>query len=542
MVGSSGANATAPITFTVFGPGSEPTSCTSGGTTLGTATPAGDGTYTSSGTFTPTLAGNYWWYASSAGDANNNAAASACASGMSETVVGEPATATVVTSSANPARYQTAVTLTATVTGTSGLGSPTGTVAFTDTTSNPLTCASGSDSTLNATGPTTSTATCIYTPPASGGVGGAFGVVGTYSGDPGDATSSGGFTQNVTGTLATSGASQFSADPSPYGAPITMTSSLTDPSSSATPTGTVTMVNEATGVTVCSQIPLTSSAPYIANDSCTFAPIGTGGVGASMTIRTFYSGDANFAPSTGTDTVLEAGTASTTPSVVASPTTVAVGASTTLTATLTGSPAPTGNVTFLDDGTPIPGCGRIVVQSGVAQSKCAYVLASVGSHSITVTYSGNINYAAAGPSAAAMVIATGTTTSVTATPTLVSPSAPVPNGDPITVSTVVSGSGATPTGTVAFSATIGSSTTTPCPSASGEWQRDGLVHVHASVRRRGRRQRVDHRCVLGRQHVRPIDVWPPLGERAGGRACRPPSRSPPRRARFPLGRTLSSPR
>ena len=58
---------------------------------LGTATPAGDGTYTSSGTFTPTLAGNYWWYASSAGDANNNAAASACASGMSETVVGRPA-------------------------------------------------------------------------------------------------------------------------------------------------------------------------------------------------------------------------------------------------------------------------------------------------------------------------------------------------------------------------------------------------------------------------------------------------------------------
>ena len=86
MAGSSGTNnATATITFTVFGPDSEPTSCTSGGTTLGTATPAGDGTYTSSGTFTPSLAGDYWWYASSAGDANNNAAASACTTGMSET-------------------------------------------------------------------------------------------------------------------------------------------------------------------------------------------------------------------------------------------------------------------------------------------------------------------------------------------------------------------------------------------------------------------------------------------------------------------------
>ena len=465
MVGSSGTNATAPITFTVFGPGSEPTSCTSGGTTLGTATPAGDGTYTSSGTFTPSVAGNYWWYASSAGDANNNAAASACASGMSETVVAPPISATVVTSTANPAAYQTAVTLTATVTGTSGLGAPTGTVAFTDSSSNPLTSASGSDSTLSATGSTTSSATCIYTPPASGGVGGAFGVVGTYSGDSEDATSFGGLTQNVTGTYAISDADQFSADPSPYGALITMTGTLTDPSSSATPTGTVNVIDGATGVIVCSQVPLTSSAPYTANFSCTFAPDGTGGVGAKMTMWIEYPGDANFAHNSRSDTVLEAGTASTTPSVTASPTTVPVGASTTLQATLTGSPAPTGNVTFLDDGTPIPGCGLIVVQSGVAQSKCAYSPGSVGSHSITVVYSGNVNYAAAGPSAAATVVVTGATTSETATPTLVSPLAPVPNADPITVSTVVSGSGATPTGTVAFSATIGSSTSTPCVAA-----------------------------------------------------------------------------
>src|SRR6202034_647066 len=117
MVGSSGTNATAPITFTVFGPGAEPTSCTSGGTTLGTATPAGDGTYTSSGTFTPTVACNDCWYSSSAGDANTNAASSACASGMSETVVGEAISATSVTSSANPASYGDSVTLTATVTG-----------------------------------------------------------------------------------------------------------------------------------------------------------------------------------------------------------------------------------------------------------------------------------------------------------------------------------------------------------------------------------------------------------------------------------------
>ncbi len=467
MVGSSGTNATATITFTVFGPGTEPTSCTSGGTTLGTATPAGDGTYTSSGSFTPTVAGDYWWYASSPGDANNNAAASACATGMSETIV---APSTVITSSANPATYGVTVTLTATVTGSAILGAPTGTVAFTDGSYTPLTCGVGSDSTLTPISSSASSATCLYTPPAVGGVGGTFDTIGTYSGDSTYAASAGSLGQEVLGTLATVGASVFSANPSPNGAPVTMNETLTDPSSTANPAtaagafpATVTVFNQGTSDVLCATVPLSPTGTYTASFSCTFTPTGPG---QTLILRAVYSGNDTFAPTSGAATLTVAGTASTTPSVVASPTTMALGASTTLTATLTGTPAPTGNVTFLDDGTPIAGCGRIVVQSGVAQSKCADVPVAAGSHSITVTYSGDINYAAAGPSAAATVLVTGTTSSVTATPTLVSPSAPVPNGDPITVSTVVSGSGATPTGTVAFSATIGSSTTTPCSAAA----------------------------------------------------------------------------
>ena len=466
MVGSSGTNATATITFTVFGPGAEPTSCTSGGTTLGTATPAGDGTYTSSGTFTPTLAGDYWWYASSAGDANNNAAASACTSGMSETIV---APSTVITSSANPAAYQTAVTLTATVTGSASLGAPTGTVAFTDGSDAALTCGVGSDSTLTPISSSASTATCLYTPPATGGVGGTFSTFGTYSGDSTYATSAGSLAQEVLGSLTIVGTNVFSANPSPNGAPVTMNSTLTDPSSTANPAAaagafaaTVTVFVQGTGTVLCANVVLSPTGTYTAGFSCTFTPTGPG---QTLLLRTVYSGNDTFAPTSGSATLVVAGTALTTPSVVASPTTVVIGGSTTLTATLTGSPAPTGNVTFLDDGTPVAGCGRIVEQSGVAQSKCAYAPAAAGSHSITVTYSGDTNYAAAGPSAAATVIVTGTTTSVTSTPSLTSPSAPVPNGDPITVSTVVSGSGATPTGTVAFTATIGSSTSTPCATA-----------------------------------------------------------------------------
>ena len=53
------------ITYTVFGPqNTAPTSCTSGGTTVGTASVAGNATYHPSAGFTPSSAGTYWWYAS----------------------------------------------------------------------------------------------------------------------------------------------------------------------------------------------------------------------------------------------------------------------------------------------------------------------------------------------------------------------------------------------------------------------------------------------------------------------------------------------
>jgi hypothetical protein len=92
LAASSGTNATSTITFKVFGPqASPPTVCTNGGTTVGTATPAGNGTYASSAGLTPDTAGTYWWYVSSPADANNNAAAGTCnSSGMTKTVVAGP--------------------------------------------------------------------------------------------------------------------------------------------------------------------------------------------------------------------------------------------------------------------------------------------------------------------------------------------------------------------------------------------------------------------------------------------------------------------
>jgi hypothetical protein len=104
---SSGTNAHSTITFTVFGPqASPPATCTSGGTVVGSATPAGDGIYHSSAGFTPDAAGTYWWYVSSPADANNNAAASTCNSAsMTKTVVSGPSQQLTISGDAVDAIY-----------------------------------------------------------------------------------------------------------------------------------------------------------------------------------------------------------------------------------------------------------------------------------------------------------------------------------------------------------------------------------------------------------------------------------------------------
>src|SRR5207253_131485 len=75
------------ITFQVFGPGSEPSTCT-GGTMVGTTVSApSNGTYHPTANVTRNQAGNFWWYAAYSGDGtNNNPSTSACGTGMSETV------------------------------------------------------------------------------------------------------------------------------------------------------------------------------------------------------------------------------------------------------------------------------------------------------------------------------------------------------------------------------------------------------------------------------------------------------------------------
>ena len=76
---SGGSSPTGTLTFTAFGPqSSAPTSCSSGGTTFGTAAVSGNGTYSPTTGFTPPTGGDYWWYVSYGGDANNGPSVSIC--------------------------------------------------------------------------------------------------------------------------------------------------------------------------------------------------------------------------------------------------------------------------------------------------------------------------------------------------------------------------------------------------------------------------------------------------------------------------------
>jgi hypothetical protein len=85
---ASGPVPTGTITFKVFGPQPDaPSSCATGGTTIGSVSVAGNGPYSPSTGFTPARVGGYWWYASYSGDANNHPSSSNCGATMAETVV-----------------------------------------------------------------------------------------------------------------------------------------------------------------------------------------------------------------------------------------------------------------------------------------------------------------------------------------------------------------------------------------------------------------------------------------------------------------------
>lgn len=161
---SGGSSPTGTITIKAFTGASAPTDCTTGGTTVGTATVNGNGLYQYSGSAFPSgglSSGTYWWYASYDGDVNNSSEATLCnSSSMPHTTVTgspQPSTSSLSVSPSSGVTTATSVTLAATVTASGGGAGPTGTVNFYYATGGSAPGASCGGSGWTATSPTGAT-------------------------------------------------------------------------------------------------------------------------------------------------------------------------------------------------------------------------------------------------------------------------------------------------------------------------------------------------------------------------------------------------
>jgi hypothetical protein len=180
-----------------------------------------------------------------------------------------------------------------------------------------------------------------------------------------------------------------SQNPSVFSQPVTFTATVVAVApSSGTPTGTVSFLDGGNPITGCTSVALNGSGQA----QCLASALAIG----NHTITTTYSGDTSFNTSNGalTGNPQVVNKANSTLGLTSSSNPSVFGQPVTFTATVAaGAPAtgtPTGTVSFLDGGNPIAGCTSVALQTGQAQ--CQPGSLSVGNHTITATYSGDVSF------------------------------------------------------------------------------------------------------------------------------------------------------
>ena len=228
-----------------------------------------------------------------------------------------------------------------------------------------------------------------------------------------------------------------STNPSVYGLPVTFTATVaaTQPGN-GTPTGTVTFSNGGT---------LLGTGNLDANGIATFSTETL--TGGTHTITASYAGDANFIATSGNvtetvnqDTTTMVVSASANQSVYSQPVTFTA----TVAAAPSGAGTPTGTVTFSDDGTLL-GTGSLDANGNATFSTDTL---ATGTHTITVSYTGDADFTATSGSVTQTVNQDATTMAVSASAN------PSVYSQPVTFTANVAatppGAG-TPAGTVTFS-------------------------------------------------------------------------------------------
>jgi hypothetical protein len=270
-------------------------------------------------------------------------------------------TSTLVVSSANPSAVGQQVTFTATV--SAAVGTPTGTVDFTDT---------GSD---------------LGSMPLSGGVAalstaslslGSHNITAVYSGDAAHLASQSLIVVQVVGQAATSAVVDSSKNPDTFGENITFTATVAVTAPGAgSPTGTVTFND---GATKLADVALSGPKAAVITHALT---------GGSHSITAVYNGDANFAPSTSPVLTQVVDPIGTTVTLSSSRNPSSSGQAVKFAATVnTASGTPTGSIDFMDGSTML---GSVSLTAGSAVFSTTELQS--GTRSITAVYPGDTNHA-----------------------------------------------------------------------------------------------------------------------------------------------------
>jgi hypothetical protein len=355
--------------------------------------------------------------------------------------------------------------------GTSGQGTPTGTITILNSGATFATAplASGSVQ-IDTTGQIEGTGAGAFAP-------GTYSFSASYSGDASFNASS--TTSNVALTINKSGTKTSLARGTTSiaaGASETLTATVVTNTSLANgddfgafPSGTVTFYSGGTSGTNLGTVQFSSGsyntnsdAPQsIATLTTTGLPYTTTGT-SSDSITAVYSGDTNYTTSTssaGTVTVAKSTKVATTSAVTATNTPLTYGTSTTLTDTITftGSTKPTGSVQFYVDGTATGATVTIANATSTTETASLTIAALTGgSHQITATYAGDTTFTG---STGSLTLSVATNAADTLSLTA-SPSGTVAQGTSINFTATLSFTTglANPTGNIVF--TVDGSTAT----------------------------------------------------------------------------------
>jgi uncharacterized protein (TIGR03437 family) len=321
--------------------------------------------------------------ASYSGDTNYQSSSSGAASVTVNKAATSVSTPTVngTLTAGQTLTFSAAVTVTA-----PGAGTPVGTITFRE------------GATLVGTGPVNGNGLASIV--TSTLIAGVHNITASYDGDSNFLASTSG---SLSITLAQNGNNSLTStrlfltsdlNPSAFGQPVTFTAALTYGGNGAAPGGTVQFFDAAT---LLGTVPVASGQATLRT-----AALGAG----SHAIVAIYGGDSLYAGSQASmGLVVNPLAANLT--LTAIPTSIVYGQSVTLTATLAGTPLPTGKVTFRDGSA---NSADAAVANGTATLTLSGL--SVGTHQITALYGGDAQWSAAQATATVLVKPASTLTTI----------------------------------------------------------------------------------------------------------------------------------